>query len=45
MFDDLTDAQFLRWVRNRFLFVYRFSRGDALVLRLDEIADRLEEEK
>jgi hypothetical protein len=38
----LSDAQFLRWVGNRFVHTYRYSVNDPLVLRLFRIANTME---
>jgi hypothetical protein len=38
----LTDAQFLRWVGNRFVHTYRYSVNDPIVKRLGRIANAME---
>jgi len=37
-----TDAQFLRWVGNRFVHTYRYSVNDPIVKRLGRIANSME---
>jgi hypothetical protein len=38
----LTDAQFLRWVGNRFVHTYQYSPQDPMVKRLGQIANMME---
>ena len=38
----LSDAQFLRWVGNRFVHTYRYSVNDPIVTRLQRIANNME---
>jgi hypothetical protein len=38
----LTDAQFLRWVANRFVHTYQYSPQDPMVKRLGQIANMME---
>jgi len=44
-YSGLSDVQFLYWLRNRLLFVYRVGQYDPMVVRLEETIDRMKEEQ